>query len=118
VIARSLFAAASLAATTTCLALVSQAHSATAVIALMTLGNAFNSLPNIVYWAVVIDSVPAHRVGAMSGTMHFFAAMASVLAPTLTGVLSVRFGYSSMFLAAAGVTTVAMLAMLLVRPGK
>ena len=117
VIARSLFAAAALLGTTICLALVSQAHTATAVIALMTLGLAFNSLPNIVYWAVVIDSVPVHRVGAMSGTMHFFAATASVIAPTLAGTLSVSFGYPSIFIAAAGVTTVAMLAMLLVRPG-
>ena len=98
--------------------MVSQVHTATAVIALMTLGNAFNSLPNIVYWAVVIDSVPAARVGAMSGTMHFIASIAAVLAPTLTGHLSVAFGYPAMFLAAAMVTLTAMIAMTLVRPGQ
>jgi len=118
VIARGIFAAVSLLMTTLCLVLVSQVHTAAAVIALMTLGNAFNSLPNVVYWAVVIDSVPAARVGAMSGTMHFVASMAAVLAPTLTGYLSVAFGYSSMFLAAAAVTCVAMVAMLLVKPGQ
>jgi predicted MFS family arabinose efflux permease len=42
---------------------------------------------------------------------------ATVLAPTLTGYLSLAFGYSSMFLAAAAITTVGMAAMLLVRPG-
>jgi MFS transporter, ACS family, hexuronate transporter len=118
VISRGLFAAASLLMTTTCLVLVSQVQTAAAVIALMTLANAFNSLPNVVYWAVVIDSVPAARVGAMSGTMHFVASQAAVLAPTLTGYLAVAFGYSSMFLAAAAVTGVAMVSMLLVKPGQ
>lgn len=118
VIARGIFAAAALLLTTLCLALVSQLHSAPAVIALLTLGNAFNSLPNVVYWTVVIDSVPAARVGVMSGTMHFIASMAAVIAPTLTGYLAVAYGYPSMFLAAAAVTCVAMVAMLLVKPGR
>jgi MFS transporter, ACS family, aldohexuronate transporter len=117
VIARGVFAAVSLLMTTLCLLLVSQAHTAWAVIALMTLFNAFNSLPNVVYWTVVIDSVPAARVGVMSGTMHFVASLAAVLAPTLSGYLSAAFGYSSIFLAAAAVTGVAMVAMLLVKPG-
>jgi ACS family hexuronate transporter-like MFS transporter len=118
VIARGIFAASSLLMTTTCLVLVSQVHTAVAVIALMTLANAFNSLPNVVYWTVVVDSVPPARVGAMSGTMHFVASVAAILAPTLTGYLSVAYGYSSMFLAAAAVTAVAMVAMLLVKPGR
>jgi MFS family permease len=61
--------------------------------------------------------VPASRVGAISGSMHFVASIASVLAPTLTGYLAVAFGYASMFLAAAAVTGTAMIAMLLVKPG-
>jgi sugar phosphate permease len=117
VVARSMFAASALLMTTLFLVLVSQAHSAVAVIALMTLANASNSLPNVVYWTVVIDSVPASRVGAISGSMHFVASIASVLAPTLTGYLAVAFGYASMFLAAAAVTGTAMIAMLLVKPG-
>jgi len=117
VVARSMFAASSLLMTTLCLVLVSHAHSAAAVIALMTLANASNSLPNVVYWTVVIDSVPASRVGAISGSMHFVASISSVLAPTLTGYLAVAFGYSSMFLAAAAVTGIAMIAMLMVKPG-
>ncbi len=117
VIARGVFAAASLLMTTLCLVLVSQVHTAAAAIALITLGNAFNSLPNVVYWTVVIDSVPAARVGVMSGTMHFVASLAAVIAPTLTGYLSAAFGYSSIFLAAAAVTGVAMVAMLQVKPG-
>ena len=84
-IARSWFAAGCLLATALCFMLVSQAQSVFAVIALMTLANALNALPNSVYWAVVIDTAPASRVGTFSGLMHFFANIASILAPTLTG---------------------------------
>ena len=88
-----------------------------AVIALMTLANALNALPNSVYWAVVIDTAPANRVGTFSGLMHFFANIASILAPTLTGYLAARHGYSVMFVAASVATAVGMCAMLQVRPG-
>jgi len=117
VIARGVFAATALLLTTLCLLLASQVHTVTAVIALITLGNAMNFLPNSVYWAVVIDSVPASHVGAISGAMHFVVSSAAVLAPTLTGYLAVAFGYSSMFLAAAAMTFVGMAAMLFAKPG-
>ncbi|WP_448684868.1 MFS transporter [Achromobacter xylosoxidans] len=116
-IARSWFAAGCLLATTLCFLLVSQAQSVFAVIALMTLANALNAMPNSVYWAVVIDTAPASRVGTFSGLMHFFANIASVLAPTLTGYLAARHGYSVMFVAASVATAVGMIAMLQVRPG-
>ncbi|MGB3818294.1 MFS transporter [Achromobacter pulmonis] len=116
-IARSWLAAACLLATTLCFLLVSQAQSVVAVIALMTLANALNALPNSVYWAVVIDTAPASRVGTFSGLMHFFANIASILAPTLTGYLAARHGYSVMFVAASVATAVGMIAMLQVRPG-
>lgn len=116
-IARSWFAAGCLLATTLCFLLVSQAQSVFAVIALMTLANALNAMPNSVYWAVVIDTAPASRVGTFSGLMHFFANIASILAPTLTGYLAVRHGYSVMFVAASVATAVGMIAMLQVRPG-
>ena len=87
-----------------------------AVIALMTLGNALNALPNAIYWAVVIDTAP-RRVGAYSGIMHFIANIASVLGPVLAGILSARYGYGAMFIATAVATFVGVFAMLLVRPG-
>jgi sugar phosphate permease len=117
IVARGVFAAGSLLLTTLCFLLVSQAHTAAAVIALMTIGNALNSLPNCVYLAVVIDSVPTSRVGAITGTMHFVTISSAVLAPTLTGYLSVAYGYSSMFLAAAALTSVGIVAMPLLTPG-
>ena len=116
VIARSYFAAASLLLTTLCFLLVSQVHTVWAVIALMTLGNALNALPNSVYWAVVIDTAPT-RVGTFSGIMHFIANIAAVLAPTLTGILSARYGYGSMFIATSVATAIGVFAMLQVRPG-
>ncbi len=116
VIARSWFAAASLLLTTLCFLLVSQAHSVWTVIALMTVGNALNALPNSVYWAVVIDTAPS-RVGTFSGIMHFIANIAAVLAPTLAGILSARYGYSSMFIATSVATALGVFAMLQVRPG-
>ena len=117
-IARSWFAACCLLATTLSFLLVSQAHSAVAVIALMTLANALNTLPNSVYWAVVIDTAPASRVGTFSGMMHFFANIATILAPTLTGYLTASHGYSAMFVAASVATAAGMFAMILVRPGE
>lgn len=82
----------------------------------LSLGNALNALPNSVYWAVVIDTAPS-RVGTFSGIMHFIANIAAVLAPTLTGILSARYGYSSMFIATSIATALGVFAMLQVRPG-
>ncbi|MFJ7884764.1 MFS transporter [Pseudomonas sp. NPDC096917] len=103
--------------TTLCFIMVSQAQTVWGVIALMTLANALNALPNSVYWAVVIDTAPSNRVGAYSGMTHFIANTASFIAPMLTGYLTVRYGYSSMFVAAAVATALGMSAMLMVRPG-
>ncbi|MNR06553.1 Hexuronate transporter [compost metagenome] len=116
-VARSWLAATCLLLTTLCFILVSQAETVWGVIALMTLANALNALPNSVYWAVVIDTAPSNRVGAYSGMTHFIANTASFIAPMLTGYLTVRYGYSSMFVAAAVATALGMSAMLMVRPG-
>ena len=86
------------------------------MIAWITLGNALNALPNSVYWAVVIDTAPT-RVGTFSGLMHFIANIASVLAPTLAGILSAKYGYSSMFVATSVATAIGVIAMLQVKPG-
>lgn len=117
VVSRSCLAAACLLVTTACFVMVSQAHSVFGVIALMTLANAFNALPNSVYWAIVIDSSPTNRVGTYSGLTHFIANTASFIAPMLTGYLTASYGYSAMFTAAAVATAIGMAAMLMVRPG-
>lgn len=116
-IARSVFASVCLLFTTLCFLTISQAQTVFAVIALMSLANALNSLVNSVYWAVIIDTSPANRTGTFSGMTHFFVNIASIVAPTLTGVLTASYGYSSMFVAAAVVTAIGMIAMSFVRPG-
>ncbi|WP_210253005.1 MFS transporter [Beijerinckia sp. L45] len=116
--ARSCLAATCLLLTTVCFYFVSQAENIVVAIALMTVANAMNTLPNSVYWTVVIDSAPRSRVGTFSGMMLFFALIASVLAPTVTGSLTMAYGYQAMFIAAGITTAVGMTAMLFVRPGR
>jgi MFS family permease len=84
----------------------------------MTVANALNTLPNAVYWIVVIDTSPRSRTGTNSGIMHLFAASASIVAPTLTGYLVGAYGYNSMFVAAGVVMAIGMFSMLMVRPGE
>ena len=118
VAARSWFAAGSFLLAGLCFVAIPWAESAASVIALMTIANALNTLPNAVYWAVVIDTSPRSRTGTNSGIMHLFAATASIIAPTLTGYLVSAYGYNSMFVAAGVVMAIGMLSMLMVRPGE
>jgi sugar phosphate permease len=118
VMARSWFAAISFLLAGLCFIAIPWAESAAGVIALMTVANALNTLPNAVYWIVVIDTSPRSRTGTNSGIMHLFAASASIIAPTLTGYLVGAYGYNSMFVAAGVVMAIGMLSMLMVRPGE
>lgn len=118
VMARSWFAATSFLLAGLCFIAIPWAESAAGVIALMTIANALNTLPNAVYWTVVIDTSPRSRTGTNSGIMHLFAASASIIAPTLTGYLVGAYGYNSMFVAAGLVMALGMLSMLMVRPGE
>jgi sugar phosphate permease len=118
VVARSYLAVVSLTLTTLTLLAVARAATPTAVIALMTVCNALSMLPNAVYWAVIIDTVPPARVGLYSGMTHFLANIAVILAPTLSGYIVSRHSYSAMFTAAAVVTAIGAVAMLAVRPGR
>ena len=118
VVARSWFAAVSFLLGGLCFVAIPWAESAAGVIALMTVANALNTLPNAVYWIVVIDTSPRSRTGTNSGIMHLFAASASIIAPTLTGFLVSAYGYNSMFMAAGIVMAIGMLSMLMVRPVK
>ncbi|MFI6278699.1 MFS transporter [Streptomyces sp. NPDC050988] len=114
-IARSWLAVVSLALTGAVFLCIPLVDSPGAVLALLALGNAFNFLPDTVYWAVVVD-VAAARAGTFSGIMHFFANTATILAPTLTGFLVADYGYGAMFIGAGVACTLGMLAMLFVDP--
>lgn len=115
-IARSGLAVVSLLFTAACFLLIPTVHSAAGVLTLMAVGNAFNFLPNSVYWAVILDTEP-NRAGVFGGVTHFFTNIATVLAPTLTGALVASYGYSSMFTAAMIAALIGMVAMLFVKPG-
>lgn len=115
-IARSGFAAGSLLLTTICFCLIPTVDTVWAVLLIMTIGNALNSLPNAVYWIVIIDTAPT-RAGTYGGISHFITNIATIVAPTLTGFLVMLHGYNSMFIATAVATAIGMLAMIFVRPG-
>jgi sugar phosphate permease len=116
-IARSGLAVVSLIFTAACFLLIPTVHSVGAVLLLMAVGNAFNFLPNSVYWTVVIDTEPS-KAGSFGGVTHFITNIATVVAPTLTGFLVSSHGYTAMFVASAVASIIGMLAMLFVKPGK
>lgn len=115
-IARSGLAVVSLLFTAICFLLIPTQHSIAGVMALMAIGNAFNFLPNSVYWTVVVDTEPV-KAGTFGGITHFITNTATIIAPTLTGVLVVSYGYPSMFVAAGIAAAIGMVAMLFVKPG-
>lgn len=115
-IARSGLAVVSLLLTAVCFILIPTVHSIVAVMTLMAVGNAFNFLPNSVYWSVIIDTEP-NRAGTYGGVTHFFTNIATIVAPTLTGFLVGSYGYPSMFIAAVVAVVIGMVAMLFVKPG-
>ncbi|MFP3646695.1 MFS transporter [Paraburkholderia sp. SIMBA_054] len=114
---RSGLAAACLLLATICFLLISKATSVWQVLTLVAVANSFNSLSNSVFWAVILDSSPSSRTGTFSGITHGIANTASVLAPTVTGVLTLRYGYAAMFVAASIATGIGVIAMAMVRPG-
>lgn len=116
-VARSWFAMVSLLLTAACFVIIPAVHSVTGVLLLMMIGNAFNFLPNSVYWAVVIDTEPA-KAGTFGGITHFITNTATIVAPTLTGYLVADYGYASMFVATAIAAAMGMVAMVFVNPGK
>lgn len=83
---------------------------------LMMLGNACIFLPNAVYWSVIIDTA-LKKTGTYGGITHFFVNSATIIAPTLTGILVTSYGYSSMFISAVVAAVVGIIAMCFVKPG-
>ncbi len=115
-IARSGLAVVSLFFTAVCFMFIPAMSSVTGVLLLMAVGNAFNFVPNTVYWTVIIDTEPS-KAGTFGGVTHFFTNIATIVAPTLTGVLVKGYGYSAMFTAAAVAACIGMVAMAFVKPG-
>lgn len=116
-IARSGLAVVSLLLTAICFMMIPTAETIVGVMVLMCIGNAFNSLPNSVYWSVIIDTEPS-RAGTFGGITHFITNTATIIAPILTGFLVVSYGYSAMFTAAAIAAGIGMFCMIFVKPGQ
>ncbi|MGQ3379628.1 MFS transporter [Priestia endophytica] len=116
-IARSWFTVVCLFCTAICFMLIPTVESATAVLSLMCIGNAFNYLPNSIYWTVILDTEP-NKAGTFGGVTHFIANLATIIAPTLTGSLVASYGYNAMFTAAAFAVIVGMVSMIFVKPGQ
>ncbi|MCT4477300.1 MFS transporter [Peribacillus frigoritolerans] len=115
-IARSGLAVVSLFLTAVCFLLIPTADSIVGVMFWMSIGNAFNFLPNSVYWSVILDTEP-NLAGTFGGISHFICNLATIIAPTLTGFLVIKYGYPSMFTAAVVATLIGMVAMMFVKPG-
>ena len=114
-IARSYFAIAGMICAAICFLIIPFTHSIVAVMILMMIGNAFIFLPNAVYWSVIIDTAP-NKTGTYGGITHFFVNTATVIAPTLTGILVATHGYSTMFISAVVASLISIIAMCFVRP--
>ena len=74
---------------------------------LVALAVFFLYLTGAIYWAIIQDTVPAARVGGVSGFMHFLANTSGIIGPTLTGFL-VQFtgSFTSAFLLAGLLTII------------
>lgn len=76
-------------------------------IALVALAVFFLYLTGAIYWAIIQDTVPAARVGGVSGFMHFLANTSGIIGPTLTGFLVQYTGsFTSAFLMAGLLTII------------
>jgi len=76
-------------------------------VALVALSVFFLYLTGAIYWAIIQDTVPAARVGGVSGFMHFLANTSGIVGPTVTGFI-VQFtgAFTSAFLLAGLLTVV------------
>jgi ACS family hexuronate transporter-like MFS transporter len=74
---------------------------------LVALAVFFLYLTGAIYWAIIQDTVPAARVGGVSGFMHFLANTSGIIGPTLTGFI-VQFtgSFTSAFLLAGLLTII------------
>ncbi|MCG9494215.1 MFS transporter [Acinetobacter pittii] len=117
-IARNAFASIMLALTAVCFVMIPHVNSATAIIALIALGNACNAMVNNVYYSVIIDVSPNANVGSFSGFTLAIANLAAIIAPILSGWLAQYYSYNAIFYVTAGIALFSMCCMLLIQPDK
>lgn len=90
-----------------CIALAGIVKTLYPAVILVALAVFFLYLTGAIYWAIIQDTVPAARVGGVSGFMHFLANTSGIIGPTLTGFL-VQFtgSFTSAFLLAGLLTVI------------
>jgi sugar phosphate permease len=102
--------------TAVCFLIILIVNSPAVVLILMSLGVAFVYLNSTLFWAIVLDTEPS-RAGSYGGLLHFFGAFASLLAPTLTGILVMNYGYPSMIISVVIAALITMVCMIFIKPG-
>lgn len=90
-----------------CIAVAGLVSTLYAAVALVALSVFFLYLTGAIYWAIIQDTVPAARVGGVSGFMHFLANTSGIIGPAVTGYL-VQFtgAFTSAFLLAGALTVI------------
>ncbi|WP_273846776.1 MFS transporter [Rubrobacter calidifluminis] len=79
------------------------AHSATTAAWLLVLAMAAESASTAILWSVPQDLAPGGAAGSLGGIMNTAGALASIVAPALTGVVAEYFGFAAA-LSLCGVT--------------
>lgn len=99
-------------------ALAGIVHSLTSAVALMAASVFFLYITGPTYFAIIMDLVEPGRVGAVSGFVHFCAACAGIVAPSITGFMVQSSGsFASAFVLAGAVAFLGALGVLAVVRG-
>jgi len=86
---------------------------ATSAVALVALTVFALYLTGAIYWAIVQDVVPPHRVGGVSGFIHGLANTAGIIGPAVTGFIVQGTGsFTSAFVLAGGIAVLGVIAVL------
>lgn len=109
--ARKLVLVTSLIIAAACVALAGIVTGVTGVVALMAVSVFFMYLTASTYWAIILDTVEASRVGGVSGFVHMIANCAGIVAPAMTGYLVQWSGnFTSAFVMTGGIAVAGALA--------
>ena len=102
-----------------CVLAVSQVNGLVPAVALMAVASLFAFMTPQACWSLLQDIVPAKRIGATGGFVHFLANIAGILSPSITGFLvQYGMGYSAAFILTGVLAGVGVVAVLLsVREG-
>ncbi|MEJ1975043.1 MAG: MFS transporter [Acetobacteraceae bacterium] len=102
--ARKLVLVSSLIIAAICVALAGVVTGVAGVVTLMAVAVFFMYLTASTYWAIILDTVEARRVGGVSGFVHMIANCAGIVAPAVTGYLVQWSGdFTSAFILTGGI---------------